>query len=388
MIKFIIKKFIPDCENTKDKKVRERYSILAGILGICNNFVLFAIKLIIGFFINSIAVISDAFNNLSDIASSLLSVISAKMSNRRPDKEHPFGHGRFEYVSSLFVSAIIFFVGITLFKTSFIKIFKPEKLNFNPYLIIILSLSVLIKVWMFFYNRYMGRKINSSVLCAVAEDSLSDVWATSAVILSTFLSLFTSFPIDPILGVGVSVLILFSGFNIAKDTIDLLLGKAPDKELADKLNSIIKNGERIQGVHDLIIHDYGPGRVIASAHAEVKDNENIVEIHEIIDALEKKIENELGIVMIIHTDPISVDCERTLSYKNKVEEIAKEIDEKLSIHDFRITDGQTNINLIFDIVFPYEYDDKACHKIVFEIMDKMKNYDSRINIVAKIDRTY
>lgn len=388
MINFIIKKFIPDFENVNDKKVRERYSVLAGVLGIFNNFILFSVKIVIGFYINSIAVISDAFNNLSDIASSLLSVISAKMSNMRPDKEHPFGHGRIEYVASLFVAAIIFFVGITLFKTSVVKIFRPEKLNFNPYMVLILSLSVLIKVWMFFYNRYMGRKINSGVLCAAAEDSLSDVWATSAVIISTVLGLFTSLPLDEILGVGVSVLILFSGFGIAKDTIDLLLGKAPDKELVEKLKNIILNGERIQGVHDLIVHDYGPGRVIASAHAEVKDTENIVEIHEIIDALENKIEKELGIVMIIHTDPINVDCKRTISLKNKVEEIAEEIDEKLTVHDFRITDGKENINLIFDIVIPYEYDDKACHKIVFDIINKMKSYDSRINIVAKIDRSY
>ena len=388
MINFIIRKFIPDYENITDKNVRERYSVLAGVLGIFNNFILFALKIIIGFYINSIAVISDAFNNLSDIASSLLSVISAKMSNMRPDKEHPFGHGRIEYVASLFVAAIIFFVGISLFKTSVSKIFRPETLNFNPYLVLILALSVLVKVWMFFYNRYIGKKINSSVLCAAAEDSLSDVWATSAVIVSTVLGLFTTLPLDAILGVGVSVLILLSGFGIAKDTIDLLLGKAPDKELVEKLKNIILNGERIQGVHDLIVHDYGPGRVIASAHAEVKDTENIVEIHEIIDALENKIEEELGVVMIIHTDPINVDCERTISLKNKVEEIAEEIDENLTIHDFRITDGKDNINLIFDIVFPYEYDDKSCHKIVFEIMDKMKSYDSRINIVAKIDRTY
>lgn len=388
MINFIIRKFVPDFENVTDKNVRERYSVLAGVLGIFNNFILFAVKILIGLYINSIAVVSDAFNNLSDIASSLLSVISAKMSNMRPDKEHPFGHGRIEYIASLFVAAIIFFVGITLLKTSVAKVFSPEELKFNPYLVLILSLSVFIKVWMFSYNKYIGKKINSSVLCAAAEDSLNDVWATLAVIVSTVVGLFTTFPVDAVLGVGVSVLILISGFGIAKDTIDLLLGKAPDRKLSEKLRQIILSGERIQGVHDLIVHDYGPGRVIASAHAEVKDTENIVEIHEIIDALENKIEKELGIVMIIHTDPINVDCERTISFKQKVEEVAKDIDKNLTIHDFRITDGKENINLIFDIVFPYEYDDDACHKIVFEIMDRMKTYDSRINIVAKIDRSY
>jgi len=239
MTKYLIKKFIPNYENTSDKDVRERYCVLAGIMGICNNFILFLIKLFIGSFINSIAVISDAFNNLSDMGSSLVSIIGAKLSNMKPDKEHPFGHGRIEYLSSLLVAVIIFFVGLSLLKTSFLKIFNPEKLNFNPILICVLILSVLIKVWMFFYNRYMGKEINSGILNATAFDSLNDVYATSAVILATILSLFTTLPLDAFLGVGVSVLILFAGFNIAKDTIDLLLGKAPDKELVDNIEKIL-----------------------------------------------------------------------------------------------------------------------------------------------------
>lgn len=388
MTKYLIRKFISDYQNTSDKKVREKYCILSGIMGICNNFILFVIKLVIGKLLNSIAIVSDAFNNLSDMGSSLVSIIGAKMSNMRPDKEHPFGHGRIEYLSSLLVAVIIFMVGFTLLKTSFLKIFTPEKLNFNPLLILILILSVLVKVWMFFYNRYMGKKINSSVLNAAAFDSLNDVYATGAVILSTFLSLFTTFPIDAILGVGVSILILFAGFNVAKDTVDLLLGKSPDKELIASIEKIMLKNKRIVGVHDLIVHDYGPGRIISSVHAEVRDDENIVEIHEIIDALENEIQTQLGIIMIIHIDPISINCERTNSYKEKVIEIVNEIDEKISIHDFRITDGTSNINLIFDMVVPYDYDDKATQSLVQKVKNIIKSKDDKVNTVIKIDRSY
>lgn len=388
MTKFLIKKFIVDYENITDKTVREKYCVLAGIMGICNNFLLFVLKLVIGGLLNSIAIISDAFNNLSDMGSSLVSIIGAKMSNMKPDKEHPFGHGRIEYLSSLLVAVIIFMVGFTLLKTSFSKIFTPEKLNFNPILILILILSVLVKVWMFSYNRYMGKKINSTVLNATASDSLNDVYATGVVILSTILSLFTNFPLDAVLGVGVSILILFAGFNIAKDTVDLLLGKAPDKELIKSIETILLNNKRIVGVHDLIVHDYGPGRIIASVHAEVRDDENVVEIHEIIDALENRIQTELGIIMIIHMDPISVDCERTNSYKSKVVEIVKEIDETLSIHDFRITDGTSNINLIFDMVVPFEYDDKQTAGLEKKVKDIIKSKDDKVNVVIKVDRSY
>lgn len=388
MTKYLIKNFIPDYQNTTDKIVREKYCVLAGIMGICNNFILFVLKLVIGSFLNSIAIVSDAFNNLSDMGSSLVSIIGAKLSNMKPDKEHPFGHGRIEYLASLFVAMIIFFVGISLFKTSFQKIFNPEKLNFNPILIVILILSVLIKVWMFFYNRYMGNEINSGILNATAFDSLNDVYATGAVILSTILSLFTTLPIDAILGVGVSVLILFAGYNIAKDTIDLLLGKAPDKELVDNIEKILLSNKKIVGTHDLIVHDYGPGRIIASVHAEVNDDENIVEIHEIIDELENQIQTKLGIVMVIHTDPISVDCERTNGYKKKVTRIIKKIDKTLSIHDFRITDGVNNVNLIFDMVVSYDYDDKQTKILVENIKNTIKAKEEKVNVVIKIDRSY
>lgn len=388
MTKFLIRALIPDYQNTLDKTVREKYCVLAGVMGICNNFILFVLKLVIGSLLNSIAVISDAFNNLSDLGSSLVSIIGAKLSNRKPDKEHPFGHGRMEYLASLVVAMMILFVGASLFKTSCQKIWNPEKLEFNPILIGFLVVSVFVKVWMFFYNRYMGKEIRSSILKATALDSLNDAYATSAVILSTILSVYTTLPIDAMLGVVVSVLILLAGYHIAKDTIDLLLGKAPDKELVEELEKILMGNEKIVDTHDLIVHDYGPGRIIASVHAEVKDDENIVEIHEIIDELENRIQDELGIVMIIHTDPISVDCERTNEYKNKVISIIENIDQRLSIHDFRITDGVHNVNLIFDMVVPYEYDEKATKSLVEEIKNEIMAKQDKVRVVIKVDRAY
>ncbi len=388
MTNFLIRKFIPDYHNTSDKTVREKYCVLAGVMGICNNFILFVIKLVIGTLSNSIAIISDAFNNLSDMGSSLVSIIGAKLSNRKPDKEHPFGHGRMEYLASLLVALIIFFVGISLFQTSCQKILHPEELRLNPVLIGVLAVSIGIKVWMFFYNRYMGNTINSGILKATALDSLNDVYATGAVVLSTILSAFTTLPIDAVLGVVVSVLILFAGYQVAKDTIDLLLGKAPDIELVDGIETILISNKRIMGTHDLIVHDYGPGRIIASVHAEVRDDENIVEIHEIVDELENRIQDELGIVMIVHTDPISVDCERTNEYKKKIASIIENIDATLSIHDFRITDGIQHVNLIFDMIVPYEYDEKAAKALVETIRNEMREREENVTVVIKIDRAY
>lgn len=291
--------------DVNEKSVREAYGILSGILGIICNLSLFAVKLLIGLSINSIAVITDAFNNFTDLGSSLISIIGAKLSNRPPDDEHPYGHGRFEYIGALIVSFIIFSVGFDLLKNAFDKIVHPDKVLLNPLSMVILSLSVLVKVWMFSYNRYIGKTINSSINRATAYDSLSDVVGTSAVVVATVLGTFVDFPIDGILGVIISLLILYTAFNIAKDTINLILGSTPDPELIKSVNTIVSNGKYVIGTHDLDMHDYGPGRVMASIHAEVPCNINIVEAHSVIDELEEKIEKELGIKIVIHMDPVS-----------------------------------------------------------------------------------
>ena len=388
MITLLSKIFIKDNKNYKDPTIRRSYGILCSVTGIAFNVILFIAKFILGLVTCSLAIQADSFNNLSDAGSSILSLLGFRFSSRKPTDANPFGSGRIEYISSLVISVIVMTMGISVLRDSIIGIVEKSTSSFSIVAVSVLSCSIVVKAYMACYNTVIGKKIDSSAMRAVASDSLGDVVATFAVLVSMLIYRFTGFDPDNYCGILVSVFILWSGFSSAKDTVSTLLGKRPDKELVNKICSIVLGFDGIIGVHDLVVHDYGPGRVIASAHAEVKDTENIVEIHEIIDALENKIEEELGVVMIIHTDPINVDCERTISFKNKVEEIAEEIDKNLTIHDFRITDGKDNINLIFDIVFPYEYDDKSCHKIVFEIMDKMKSYDSRINIVAKIDRTY
>lgn len=307
MIQIVIRKFIKNYENVNDKLVRESYGVLAGVLGIICNMSLFILKLLIGLSINSIAVVTDAFNNFTDLGSSLISIIGAKLSNRPPDTEHPFGHGRFEYIGSMIISFIIFSVGLELLKSAFDKIVKPQEVLLSPLSIAILILSVMVKLWMFSYNNYIGKAINSSINKATAYDSLSDVIATSAVIVTTIIGNYTDFPIDGIAGVIISLLILYTGFSTAKDTINLILGSSPDPKLVDAINKIVCNGEYIIGAHDLNIHDYGPGKIVASIHAEVQDNVNLVEVHSVIDELEKKITDELGVNIVIHMDPISTD---------------------------------------------------------------------------------
>ena len=388
MTKFLIKKFVPDYENTSDKYVRERYTVLAGIMGIICNFLLFLVKLFIGVFMGSIAIISDGFNNLTDMGSSLIGIIGAKLSNMRPDKEHPFGHGRLEYISSLIVAFLIILVGIELFKASFAKIFNPQKINFDPILMFILILSVFIKLWMYIYNRYMGKKINSQILTATSKDSINDVFSTITVIVSTFLGLFTSFPVDAVMGILVSGLILYSGYDVAKETINLLLGNSPDKELVNEISNIILNGEGIVGIHDLIVHDYGPGRIMASVHAEVPSDVDIIKIHEVIDELEQNISNNMGIMIVIHMDPILVNCEKTNKLKEMIKNIVNDIDVRFSIHDFRITDGDNRINLIFDIVVPCDYDEAKRKELILNIKEKVSLIDKKYSLVIHIDNEY
>lgn len=388
MIKLLVKKFIKDSENVTDKGVREKYGILGGVLGIICNVFLFGIKLVIGLMMNSIAIISDAVNNLSDTGSSLVTIIGTKLSSRHPDKEHPFGHGRMEYISTLIVSFLIGIVGFELLKSSFSKIIDPQPVEFNLLLIIILSVSVLIKVWMFSYNRYLGKKIKSTVLTATASDSLNDVIATSAVIISTIIGKFVSLPIDGIVGFIVSGMVIYTGFGIAKDTIDLLVGSAPDKELVEKIEKTVLEAEGIVGIHDLIVHDYGPGRVMASAHAEVPDTADIVRAHEIIDETEEKILRELGVTIVLHMDPITVNNEKVDRLKAEVTAVVAEVNPSYSIHDFRITDGEKNVNLLFDLAVPCEVEPSRRMADTVRIKETIMQRCSGTNVVMKIDNKF
>lgn len=384
MIKLLVKKFITNYQNVSDTKVREKYGVLGGILGIICNFILFILKLTVGTLMNSIGIISDAFNNLSDTASSLIVILGTKLSNMRPDEEHPFGHGRIEYISSLIVSFIIMLVGFELFKSSVSKIFSPQPVAFSLPLVIILGASVFVKLWMASYNRWLSGQISSGVLRAAAADSLIDAISTSIVIISIIVGRFVNFPLDAIMGAIFSLLVIYSGFGIAKDTVDVLLGTAPDMETVDKITEKIVGAEGIVGVHDLIVHDYGPGRKMASVHAEVPDNANIVKIHELIDRLEQEISRELGVHTVIHMDPITTGCETTDRVKADVLEIIKSIDESMGMHDFRMTDGENNINLIFDLELPFALQ-KDKDKILSDIKEKLLEKDSRYAAVITVD---
>lgn len=388
MIKFLTKLFIKDCENVSDKTVRQNYCILGGILGALCNMFLFALKLVIGTIMNSIAVTSDAFNNLSDMGSCFVAIIGAKMSNRLPDREHPFGHGRIEYISSLIVSFIILIVGFELLQGSAEKIRNPEPLNFSVIMIIILSASVLVKLWMFFCYRYIALKIDSTVMKATARDSINDVISTGAVIIATAAGKFLPFSIDGFAGVIIALYIMYGGVNLAKETIDLLLGQPPSKEVTDSLKNILLSKEEISGVHDLIVHDYGPGRIFASVHAEVADDSDIVHIHEVIDAAEREIFMETGIVTVIHTDPVSVGNEYVDGIRQSVLECVKAVDPTGDIHDFRITDGENRINVIFDFVIQSTHVPAERQKIIDKVAESIKNLDERYCPVITADEFF
>ncbi len=303
LIKFIIQRTVKNSEKVNDVRVREGYGILSGILGIICNLSLFSAKLIAGLIIDSIAIISDAFNNLSDLGASLVTIFGAKLSNVPADKEHPQGHGRMEYVASLIVAFIIFGVGFQLINNSVDRITNPKDVSYSILTIIILIASILIKLWMYSYNRYIGRRINSSVIRAASSDSLNDVIATAAVAAGTIAGKYIDFPIDGVIGLVISLLIMYTGFTIAKDSVNLILGKH-DPELMHKIYEYVLRGKGVIGIHDLIIHDYGPGRVIASVHAEFSGNNNLLDAHDEIDRIEQQIEKDLSISIVIHIDPL------------------------------------------------------------------------------------
>ena len=387
MIKLLLRKVIGENPDTGNAEVRTKYSVFAGILGIICNLFLFAVKLCVGAAMSSIAIISDAFNNLSDTGSSAVAIVGAKLSAKKPDKEHPFGHGRIEYVSSLIVSFLIMLVGFELLKTSVGKIFNPQQIQLNVILVVILCISIPVKLWMYAYNTYIGRLTNSGILMATAKDCINDVVATGAVIISSVIGKLISFPaLDGIVGTVVSFMIMYSGFKISLDTIGLLLGTAPEKELIDAVRSIILAAPGVVGAHDLIVHDYGPGRILASVHAEVPDDCDVVGIHEVIDELEHKIERELGIHIVVHMDPITVNCEKTAAMRGMVLEIVKGIDKRMGIHDFRMTDGESNVNLIFDIEAPLDIEN--FDGIKNTVIEKIKEIDEKFNCVITVDFIY
>lgn len=354
MTDFLVKRLIKDYENTSDAKVRGRYGVFSSVVGIICNILLFVSKFIIGTLANSISIISDGFNNLSDCASCVITMFGYKMAAKPADKDHPFGHGRMEYLTSLALSMIIIFVGIELIKNSIGKLIHPEQVDFSYVALVVLILSILMKFWMFLFNRKLGRKINSGVMEATARDSLNDVFATCSTLIALVASVFTDVPIDAIMGIVVSVLIIKAGVDITSETVDQLLGKPADEELVNAIKELVEAYEVSLGMHDLIIHSYGPGNLIGSAHVEVDSRGDIMDIHDAIDVMEREIYEKLGVMMTIHMDPVEVGNEKIDMGKNMVKEIIGGISSELSMHDFRMVSGPTHTNLIFDVVLPYD----------------------------------
>jgi len=385
LTKFLISKLIKNHKAITEPGVRAAYGKLAGGLGIVCNLVLFVIKFIAGFVSGSVAVMSDAFNNLSDMGSSVVSLIGTIAASQHADEEHPFGHGRFEYIASLIVSFIIMMVGFELLRSSLDKVLQGEQVAFSWMTVAVLVFSMLVKLWMYVSNRYIGKTIQSMVIRAAAQDSLNDVFATGAVLVAAFLGLVLPWPVDGIMGMLISVLIMFAGFGIARDTITVLLGTPPDPVLVEQIYAMLLQREGIEGVHDLIIHDYGPGRRMASVHAEVPVDGDIVKIHEVIDATEKEIQKELGVHIVIHMDPISVGNEKVEALKQMALECIHQVNPVFGLHDFRITDGEHNINLIFDLEVPYSIKPAERVKAVAEIKERIKAQDSRFSVVIQVD---
>jgi cation diffusion facilitator family transporter len=355
MTKFLIKLFIKNDKNLDHPDTRTSYGVLAGAVGILLNFILFLLKIVIGFIFNSISIMADGINNLSDSGSSLISLIGVKLAKKPADKEHPFGHGRIEYISALIVAFLILLVGFTLLKNSFLKILSPEKLDFELLPLIILIISVFVKVWLSIFNRYIGKKINSGILLATATDARNDVIITTGTILSVIAEYFSGFMIDGISGFIISVFVIISGYNIAKDTLMPLIGEAVDFETFEKITKKVQSYEKILGSHDLITHNYGPSRIMATIHVEVANDSDLRSIHEIVDTIERDIYDEFHIELLIHVDPMDFNNEEFLIIKDDIVRIAKKIEPLSDIHDFHIRTKDGKNKIMFDIIVPYTY---------------------------------
>ncbi|SCN24282.1 Ferrous-iron efflux pump FieF [Clostridium sp. N3C] len=390
LTKLLIKTFIKNSDNIKNDKVRSHYGALAGIVGIVANIILFIIKLLVGLFTKSIAVTADAFNNFTDSASSLITIIGFKLSKAPADEEHPFGHGRIEYISALLVSFMVMFVGIQFIKSSFNRIINPQEVVFETVPFVLMLLSILIKIWLSSFNKTIGNKINSSALKASSFDALGDVVTSSVVAFSLLLSLWTSFPLDGYIGIVVALLILYNGYKLVKETLNPLLGEAPDPQLASAIKDNLMSYEYISGVHDLIIHNYGPGKCIASIHAEVPSDINIVKIHNIIDEAEREISEKLNIVLVIHMDPINVNDEEVNKTKNQIEEAIHSLPNIKSIHDLRIVGEGEVKNIIFDVVIATNgkltHKDEA--KLKEDINKKVQELHPKYNCIITVDRDF
>ncbi|RBP41549.1 cation diffusion facilitator family transporter [Garciella nitratireducens] len=370
--KFLIQHFIPNWQDTNHEKVRKQYGYLGGIVGLIANITLFLTKLILGVLINSISLIADGLNNLSDVGSSIISLLGFKLSSKPADKEHPLGHGKTEYISALIISFIILFLGFELIQNSIDRILNPSQVKFSWISVILLLIAIALKLWMGLFNRTLGKMIHSKSLAATAVDSLSDVFSTSIVLISILVSPFVSIPIDGYMGIFVSIIILYNGFSLIKDTLNSLLGEAPDPELMKQIEEMVLCFDGIKGIHDLIIHDYGPNRTMATLHAEVSDQLSPVVAHEIVDAAERKVSRELNVFLVIHTDPLNFNCEMTNQLYNQIKTYLSKIPLVLSFHDFRVVDDHGNKNIIFEVVVKEDLSKEEMKSLKKQIKEDLK----------------
>ncbi|HOT21415.1 MAG TPA: cation diffusion facilitator family transporter [Sedimentibacter sp.] len=387
MTDFIIKKFIKDYENVNEQRVRESYGITASITGIILNTLLSIGKILTGIIFNSISVTADGVNNLSDGASSVITLIGFKISSKPADKDHPFGHARMEYLTGLILGIAVILVGVELIKSSFDKIMNPTKTIFSIEMIVVLIVSVLIKLWISLFYKKLGDKISSATLKASSTDSRNDVISTIVVILSLLVSKATGYEVDGYVGIIVALFILYSGYDILRDILNPLLGEMPDKEFIESIENKILSYDGIVNIHDLVVHNYGPNRYFASVHAEVDAKEDIMKSHDLIDNIERDFAREFDISLVIHLDPVITDDEEINGLRSMTDKIVKSIDERLTMHDFRVVKGETHTNLIFDVVVPVDYDIKSS-KLVSMIEKEIQNKDETYFAVVTVDKNY
>ena len=354
MIELLAKWFIHHRDNTADGAVRRAYGTLCGAVGIGLNVLLFIGKFFAGRLSGSIAVTADAFNNLSDAGSSAVTLLGFRLAGKKPDPDHPFGHGRIEYISGLVVAGLILLMGVELAKSSFDKILHPEEVTFSALALVILAVSVAVKLYMWHYNRRIGGKIRSAAMEATASDSLSDAAATSAVLLAMLIGRWTGLAVDGYVGMVVALFILFSAYKAAKETLSPLLGQAPDPELVQHIRDIVEEHDTVVGIHDLVVHDYGPGRQMVSLHAEVPASGDILQLHDVIDNIERELHEKLHVQAVIHMDPIVTDDETVDALRRQVAELVRQVEPRMTVHDLRVIRGTTHTNLVFDAVLPLD----------------------------------
>ena len=386
MTEWLIRRFVRDAEHTGDPKVRYAYGRLASVSGLTANVLLFLAKLTAGLLSGSLAITADAFNNLSDAGSSVVTLVGFKLSSAPPDKQHPFGHGRMEYLSALGVAALIMIAGFELATSSFEKILHPEPTAVDAVTVVILAAAIGVKLWMAWFYRRIGGRIDSESLRAAAADSRNDVVCTAVVLLTSVLSLWLPVSIDGYVGTAVALFVMWSGFSVMRETVSPLLGQAPDEQFVMDIKRTVMAHEGVVGVHDLMVHNYGPGRLVMSLHAEVSSHEDILRSHDLIDRIERELGEKYHALVCIHMDPVDFDDPEVAHLRAEVVMQLAEMNESLSLHDFRVVRGETHTNLIFDLVVPFDCRDGKA--VADELARRIHEKDERLYAVITVEHAY